>query len=181
MAEGSPRCPDQVRRSIGASRRFRLLALLLCMVLLLALPGPAMAAGPPQRWSLSDSGGRGWGLTLFEQPDPAYPQGWRLRLNADRPDLRVDHDRPLEIRDGFGGSWTLRNRSPELVPPGEAHLPAGSAQFDADELVPRPSDALPLRLAIPLVDGHEATVTLGPDVAAALHQLPSQPPEKSTH
>jgi hypothetical protein len=148
------------------------MAALFALVLLLALPLPSMAADPPQRWSLSDADGRGWGLTLFTQPDPAYPEGWRLRLNASRSDLRVDHERPLRLRDNLGGAWTLRNCSPELVPAGGAALPAGSAQFDAGDLVPRPSDVLPLQLSVPLADGRETTISLGPEVAVALHSLP---------
>jgi len=125
-----------------------------------------------QLWSVSDTLGHGWGLSLFGQPDPDFAPGWRLRLNARTPGLSLDHQRPLVIGDGLGGSWELANCSVELVARGEGTLPAGSAQFDATDLDPRPRDALPLRLTLPLADGTTATVTLGPEVVAALHALP---------
>jgi hypothetical protein len=80
------------------------------------------------------------------------------------------------IGDGLGGAWELANRSEELVARGEGTLPAGSAQFDATDLDPRPPDALPLGLTLPLADGTAAMLTLGPEVVAALHALPSREP-----
>lgn len=153
------------------SRTFHWLASI-SLAFLLLMPTPAWASTDPQRWNLTDQAGHSWGLTLFEQPDPAYPRGLRLRLNVRAPGVEVDHDRPLSFRDTLDGVWTLPNRSGELVPPGQEPIPAGSAQFDAESLLPRPSDVLPLRLAVPLGDGSEATLTLGPDVVTALHALP---------
>jgi hypothetical protein len=143
------------------------------LVFCLLMPTPAWAATDTQHWNLTDQAGHGWGLTLFEQPDPAYPQGLRLRLNARAPGVDVDHDRPLSLSDNRDGAWTLPNRSAELVPSSQgAIIPAASAQFDAESLSPRPSDVLPLRLAVPLDDGSLATLTLSPDVVVALHTLP---------
>ncbi len=144
------------------------------MLLLLALglaPGLALADTAPQRWTLTDQGGQTWSLTLFAQPDPAYPSGDRLRLNALAPGVAVDHGRPLRISDGLGQEWNLTNRSEELVAPGAGALPPGSAQFDAAGLQPPPSEALPLRLAVPLAGGEEALVPLGPQPTLALHGL----------
>ena len=138
----------------------------------LLVAAPAWASTDTQRWNLIDQAGHGWGLMLFEQPDPTYPEGWRLRLNVRTPGVELDHGSPLGLRDGLGGTWTLPNRSAELVPAGQETIPSGSAQFDADALIPTPSDVLPLRLAVPLGDGSQATLTLGPDVVTVLHALP---------
>ena len=138
----------------------------------MVLPLQARAAVDPQRWSLTDSAGHLWGLTLFEQPDPAYPTGSRLRLTARSPGQGVDHQRSLLLSDGLGGAWVLPNRSGELVRPGEEVIPASSAQFDARALDPRPSDALPLQLEVPTDDQKGTTmVMLQPDVVQALHEL----------
>ena len=124
----------------------------------------AMAEASPQRWTLSDAAGQRWGLVLFEQPDPAYPAGPRLRLNALEPGLRIDHQRPLQVDDGAGRQWQLPNRSEELVAVDATALPPGAAQFDAASLVPAPSDSRPLRLLVPMADGaNDAALMLGAD------------------
>jgi hypothetical protein len=147
-------------------------AVLLALTLML-LPLQAQAAADQQRWTLTDSSGRSWGLTLFEQPDHAYPAGWRVRLTARSPGQIVDHQRPLLLSDGLGGAWELPNRSEELVRQGEEAIPESSAQFDANGLDPRPSDVLPLQLEVP-TDNPEGTimVMLQPEVVQALHELP---------
>jgi hypothetical protein len=145
----------------------------------MVLPLQARAAADPQRWSLTDSSGHLWGLSLFEQPDPAYPAGWRLRLTARSPGQTVDHQRPLLLSDGLGGAWTLPNRSEELVRSGEEVIPEASAQFDAHALDPRPSEVLPLQLAVPTDDREGAAlVMLQPEVVQALHCR--RPPGSST-
>ncbi|MCX5931192.1 MAG: hypothetical protein NTW83_05040 [Cyanobacteria bacterium] len=62
------------------------------------------------------------------------------------------------------------------MPPGDAAgavpVPAGSAQFDAAGLDPRPSAVAPLRLEVPLAAGESIGLTLGGDVAPALRDLP---------
>ncbi|MDM7938217.1 MAG: DUF3122 domain-containing protein [Cyanobium sp. CZS 48M] len=159
------------RRLLGAG-----LALLLTLLLALGLPAPAPAAELIGSWRVVDDAGHSWGLSLFEQPDPAYPTGWRLRLTAHVPGVAADHGRPLRLGDGLGGAWSLANRSNELVPPGDADggvpVPAGSAQFDAAGLDPRPSAVAPLRLELPLADGESIGLTLGGDVVPALRALP---------
>jgi hypothetical protein len=146
-----------------------------CLLWVLLLFGPAPAAEAAQRWTVTDQAGHRWTLTLFEQPDPDFPPGWRLRLNALTADVAIDHDRPLRLRDGMGGTWQLANRSVELVPAGAALIPAGSAQFDAVGLEPRPSEALPLGMVLPLADGTEASLTLGAEIVPVLHDLPPTP------
>jgi hypothetical protein len=142
----------------------------------MVLPLQAQAAVDPQRWSLTDSSGHLWGLTLFKQPDPAYPDGWRLRLTARSPGQGVDHQRPLLLSDGLGGAWVLPNRSEELVRHGEEVIPESSAQFDVHALDPRPSEVLPLQLEVPTDDqGGADLIMLQPEVVRALHQqLPNQ-------
>jgi hypothetical protein len=145
---------------------------------LLVVPFKGLAAASPQLWTLTDSLGHFWGLTLFEQPDPAYPAGWRLRLTARSPGQTVDHQRPLLLSDGLGGGWVLPNRSEELVRQGEKVIPEASAQFDAYALDPRPSEMLPLQLEVPTADREGRTlVMLQPEVVQALHKLLSSDTE----
>ncbi|MCT0212457.1 DUF3122 domain-containing protein [Synechococcus sp. CS-1327] len=144
------------------------------LVLALLLPLQAQAGADPQRWTLTDSSGHLWGLNLFEQPDPAYPAGWRLRLTARSPGQEVDHQKPLQLSDGLGSSWLLPNRSEELVQQGEAVIPLSSAQFDIGALDPRPSDVLPLQLELPIANqAASALVALQPELVQALHALPT--------
>ncbi len=144
------------------------LAALLLVLLLTLAPGLARA-DDGQRWSLRDRGDNRWSMRIFEQPDPAYPSGERLRLSALTPGIAVDHSRPLLLSDGVGGSWTLANRSEELVAAGAGALPESSAQFDLADLLPRPSDALPLVLSLPLAGEASAELVLGPEETLALH------------
>jgi len=147
-------------------------------LLLLLAPAAALAQGP-QSWTLTDQAGQGWSLTLLEQADPAYAGGLRLRLTARSGGQRLDHQRPLRLRDGLGGSWELANglggswelanRSGELVVEGSGPLPAGSAQFDLKGLQPAPRAELPLALEVPLQSGEPARLVAGADAVAALH------------
>jgi hypothetical protein len=83
------------------------------------------------------------------------------------------------MSDGLGGAWVLPNRSEELVRQGEAVIPEASAQFDAHALDPRPSEVLPLQLAVPSDDREGAAlVMLQPEVVQALHGR--RPPGSST-
>lgn len=147
------------------------LAALLLVLLLTLAPGLA-GADEGQRWSLRDRDDNRWSLRVFAQPDPAYPSGERLRLSALTPGIAVDHSRPLRLSDGVGGSWTLANRSEELVAVGAGPLPESSAQFDMADLLPRPSDALPLVLSLPLAGDASAELVLGPEETQALHAMP---------
>ncbi len=147
------------------------LAALLLVLLLTVAPGLARA-DEGQRWSLRDRDDNRWSLRVFAQPDPAYPSGERLRLSALTPGIAVDHSRPLRLSDGVGGSWTLANRSEELVAVGAGPLPESSAQFDMADLLPRPSDALPLVLSLPLAGDASAELVLGPEETQALHAMP---------
>ena len=144
-----------------------LLAGLLVAGLLLA-PGAAQGL-EAQPWVLRDQAGRVWSLTLLEQGDPAYPAGQRLHLTDRSGTQQLDHERPLQLRDGMGGAWELANYSNELVPAGEEVLPAGSAQFDLAGLEPRPRAELPLALEVPLAAGDTARLIAGAAAVAALH------------
>lgn len=165
MGVGACPAPRRLWRTVFAA--------VLLTLTLLVLPLQAAAAVEPQHWTLTDASGRPWGMSLFEQPDPAYPPGRRLRLTARSPGQVVDHRRPLLLSDGFGSAWTLPNRSEELVRQGEDGIPGGAAQFDVHDLDPRPSEVLPLQLRVPTDDGEGATtVMLQPEVVRALHGLP---------
>jgi hypothetical protein len=148
------------------------LSLLLAAWLLVLGPAPASAGADLQRWTISDQDSHRWGLSLFRQPDPHFPSGWRLRLTALSPDVTIEHERPLQAIDAMGRRWVLANRSEELVPRHEAVIPQGSAQFDAAGLVPRPVATSPLRLLLPLPAGQEVGATLGVEVVPSLSQLP---------
>lgn len=140
---------------------------LLVGVLLLA-PGTALAL-EAQRWTLQDQASRPWSLTLLEQADPAYPAGLRLRLTDRSNSQRLDHGRPLQLRDGLGGIWELENLSGELVPAGETALPNGSAQFDLPQLEPQLRAELPLVVRVPLASGDSAQLMASPAAVASLH------------
>jgi hypothetical protein len=142
------------------------------VAVLLFHPAPALAQ-LPQRWTLLDQAGRSWSLTLFEQADPDFPGGLRVRLTDRTGSMRVDHRRPLQLRDGLGGAWELASRSAELVPSGVDDVPAGSAQFDLAGLQPAPRAEIPLAMAIPLEGEEEAQLVAGPDVVAELHGVAS--------
>nr|WP_254216918.1 DUF3122 domain-containing protein [Synechococcus sp. CCY 9618] len=135
------------------------------------VPGSARADDEGQRWSLRDQDDNRWSLRIFAQLDPDYPSGDRLRLSALTPGIAVDHEKPLLISDASGASWSLANRSEELVPADQEELPEGSAQFDMAALIPRPSDALPLELSLSLADDSTALLVLGPGETKALHAL----------
>jgi hypothetical protein len=156
----SAQCP---RRSWRLGGLFGLL-----LAGLLLAPGAALGL-EAQPWVLRDQAGRVWSLTLLEQGDPAYPAGRRLRLTDRSGTQQLDHDRPLQLRDGMGGAWELANYSNELVPAGEEVLPAGSAQFDLAGLEPRPRAELPLALEVPLTAGDTALLMAGAAAVAALH------------
>ncbi len=123
-----------------------------CLALLLALgwSAPAAATEVIGRWRVVDDAGHGWGLSLFEQPDPAFPAGWRLRLNAHVPGVAADHERPLRLRDGLGGAWSLANCSEELVPPGERQrCPPARPSSMSPASIPGPAPWLPCGWSCP--------------------------------
>ncbi|APD49173.1 hypothetical protein BM449_01210 [Synechococcus sp. SynAce01] len=134
----------------------------------LAFAVPVQAAAEIQRWSLADTNGDGWAISLFEQPDPDFPKGWRLRLTALALGEQLDHQRGLELEDSQGSHWQLANHSEEQVPAGDPAVPASSAQFDLARLQPRPSAILPLRLAIPLQNGTDQALMLSPEIVEAI-------------
>jgi hypothetical protein len=150
-------------------RRWRqgLAGLLAVLLASLVLVAPAAAV---DSWPLSDEAGHRFQSSVFEQPFPEYPSGWRLRLNALEADLVLDHTDALQVSDAMGQRWTLDNRSEEIVPPDGTPIPAGSAQFDLDALTPRPSDALPLQLTLTSSAG-VLRIDLNPEQTLALHDL----------
>jgi hypothetical protein len=141
-----------------------ILAVLLASLVLVA---PVAAV---DSWSMSDEAGHRFQASVFEQPFPEYPSGWRLRLNALEGDLVLDHTDALQVSDAMGQRWTLGNRSEEIVPPDGTPIPAGSAQFDLDALTPRPSDALPLQLTLTSSAG-PLRIDLNPEQTLTLHDL----------
>jgi len=151
----------------GCRWRQGLAGLLAVLLASLVLVAPAAAV---DSWPLSDEAGHRFQASVFEQPFPEYPSGWRLRLNALEADLVLDHTDALQVSDAMGQRWTLGNRSEEIVPPDGTPMPAGSAQFDLDALTPRPSDALPLRFTLTSSAG-PLRIDLNPEKTLTLHDL----------
>jgi len=141
-------------------------------VLLTVLLGvfPVRAA---ESWALSDGAGHRLNAVVFEQPFPAYPSGLRIRLNALDAKTTLDHSQQLVLSDSMGQEWSLPNRSEEMVQKGVSPIPPGSAQFDLDGLMPKPSEALPLHLAVPTAEGLLG-FDLTPEQAMELHALGSE-------
>jgi hypothetical protein len=77
---------------------------------------------------------------------------------------------PLALADGVDQTWSLSNTSAMMVPSEQAELPAGSAQFSLDTLVPAPSENRPLLLRIPLEPEGDAVIISDPALTAALHR-----------
>lgn len=150
------------------SASLRLLAFVLAASLLFP---PSLQAGQlMQFWLLQDRAGHPWSLTLLDQADPHYPPGQRLRLTDRSNSQRLDHSRPLHLRDTLGHSWELANCSIELVPTENQSQPEGSAQFDLMALVPSPRSELPLAFDVPLEGGGSAQLVLGASAVEALHE-----------
>ena len=152
---------------LGRRWRQGLAGLLAVLLASLVLVAPAAAV---ESWPLSDEAGHRFQASVFEQPFPEYPSGWRLRLNALEADLVLDHTDALQVSDAMGQRWSLGNRSKEIVPPDGTPIPAGSAQFDLDALTPRPSDALPLQLTLTSSAG-ALRIDLTPEETLTLHDL----------
>ncbi|MCP9804376.1 DUF3122 domain-containing protein [Cyanobium sp. T1G-Tous] len=152
---------------LGRRWRQGLAGLLAVLLASLVLVAPAAAV---ESWPLSDEAGHRFQASVFEQPFPEHPSGWRLRLNALEADLVLDHTDALQVSDAMGQRWTLGNRSEEIVPPDGTPIPAGSAQFDLDALTPRPSDALPLQLTLTSRAG-QLRIDLNPEQTLTLHDL----------
>lgn len=150
-----------LRRALGA-----------VLPLLLVLLFGASAALAAESWSLADGAGHRLNARVFEQPFPEYPSGLRLRLNALETGTRLDHREELVLSDSMGQEWSLPNRSEELVEKGRGAIPAGSAQFDLDALMPRPSEALPLHLTVASSEG-DLGFDLTPDEVMVLHAMGS--------
>ena len=151
----------------GCRWRQGLAGLLAVLLASLVLVAPAAAV---DSWPLSDEAGHRFQASVFEQPFPEYPSGWRLRLNALEADLVLDHTDALQVSDAMGQRWTLGNRSEEIVPPDGTPIPAGSAQFDLEALTPRPSDAIPLRFTLTSSAG-PLRIDLNPEQTLTLHDL----------
>jgi hypothetical protein len=147
--------------------RYALSGLVGIALVLLVVVAPAAA---DESWSLQDEAGHRFQTSLFEQPYPEYPAGWRLRFSSLGSGIELDHSDALQLSDAMGQRWTLPNHSEEIVPPDGTPIPAGSAQFDLGALSPRPSDALPLRITLTSSDG-PLRIDLTPEQTQALHDL----------
>jgi len=150
--------------------RRSVLGVLPFLLVLLLGAVPALAA---ESWALSDGAGHRLNAVVFEQPFPAYPSGLRIRLNALDAKTTLDHSEQLVLSDSMGQEWSLPNRSEEIVQKGVSPIPSGSAQFDLDGLMPKPSEALPLHLAVPTAEG-VLGFDLTPEQAMELHAIGSE-------
>ncbi len=150
-----------------------LLGVLPLLLTLLLGAAPALALAP-NSWSLSDRAGHRLSAQVFEQPFEEYPSGLRIRLNDLEGTTSLDHSADLVMNDSMGQKWTLPNRSEEIVPRDGSPVPSGSAQFDLDALMPRPSEALPLRLTVSSGQGG-LSFDLRPEQVMELHAMGSVP------
>lgn len=125
---------------LGRRWRRGLAGLLVVLLASLVLVAPAAAV---ESWPPSDEAGHRFQASVFEQPFPEYPSGWRLRLHGLEANLVLDHTDALQVSDAMGQRWTLGNRSEEIVPPDGTPMPAGSVQFDLDALTPAPATPFP--------------------------------------
>jgi hypothetical protein len=89
----------------------------------------AASADTTGNWFLDDGSGHRLGAMIFERSDVNVPSGLRLRLNAESPRLKLDHARPLKLTDANQHSWSLANRSEELLVNAKGRIPAGSAHM----------------------------------------------------
>jgi hypothetical protein len=100
----------------------------LLLLLLMVWTAPPAWADTPVSWNLVDADGQRLAALLFEQSDPAYPPGLRLRLNARSPGLAFDHQRPLQLMDSRGGSTVsstaAQNWCPRERPAGRMDQPS---------------------------------------------------------
>ena len=147
-------------------------ALSVLPLLLAFMVGAAPALATDSSWSLSDRAGHRLTAQVFEQPFPEYPSGMRIRFSALDAKTTLDHKAELVLSDSMGQEWSLPNRSEEMVPKDGSTVPSGSAQFDLDALVPRPSEALPLHLAVPTSNG-ALDFNLRPEQVMELHAMGS--------
>lgn len=132
--------------------------------------GPGRGVLVAQRRRRPPLQGHRFRATVFEQPFPEYPSGWRLRFNGMGGVTALDHSAALRVMDGQGQTWELPNRSEELVPKDGSPVPAGSAQFDLDALSPRPSEAIPLEVEL-VTTGGPVRFDLTPEQTLQLNEL----------
>lgn len=158
----------RIRRLILPGRAW---AVAVALLVLLPLSTPAAAmAGTTGNWNLDDGSGHRLGAMLFERSDINTPSGLRLRLNAESEGLKLDHARPLMLSDGNDGSWSLTNRSQELIAEAGGRIPAGSSQFDAGCLSPIPDDAMAMQINVPSSAG-DLNFALSAGQVETLHSL----------
>jgi hypothetical protein len=161
-----------VHRNLSVGVIGVLAAALLVLAPLVAAPMAALAEEPTGNWFLDDGSGHKLGAMLFERSDINTPSGLRLRLNAESSPLKLDHARPLVLTDGDQQSWSLANRSEELLINKRGAIPARSAQFDAGCLNPVPSDGLALQITVPSSVG-DLSFALAPGQVQSMHALMS--------
>jgi hypothetical protein len=150
--------------------RQSMLGILPVLLTLLLAAGPIFAAAS---WALNDGSGHRLNAKIFEQPFPEYSSGMRIRFNALDSSTTLDHQQQLVVSDSMGQEWSLPNRSEEIVPKRSLPIPSGSAQFDLSDLMPSPSEALPLHLTVPTADG-VLSFDLNPEQTMALHSIGSE-------
>jgi hypothetical protein len=158
----------RTRRLILSGRAW---AVAVALLVLLPLCAPAAAmAGTTGNWNLDDGAGHRLGVMLFERSDINKPSGLRLRLNAESDGLKLDHARPLVLSDGNEGSWSLTNRSKELIATAGGKIPVGSSQFDAGCLSPIPDDGMTMQISVPSSAG-DLSFALSAGQVETLHSL----------
>lgn len=147
-----------------------ILAVGLLVLAPLFTPSAAWAAETTGNWNLDDGSGHRLGAMLFERSDINTPSGLRLRLNAESAGLKLDHVRPLVLRDGNQQAWSLDNLSQELLTSKGGAIPVGSSQYDAGCLNPIPADGVSMQILVPSSAG-DLSFALAPGQVQTLHSL----------
>lgn len=130
----------------------------------------AASADTAGNWFLDDGSGHRLGGMLFERSDVNAPSGLGLRLNAESSGLKLDHALPLILTDGNQQTWSLANRSEELLINAGGAIPADSAQYAAGCLSPIPDDGIAMQIIVPSSKG-ELSFALAPGQVQTLHSL----------
>jgi hypothetical protein len=159
----------RARRSLAISMAGIMAVGLLVLAPLFA-PGAASAAETTGNWFLDDGSGHTLGAMLFERSDVNTPSGLRLRLNAESSPLKLDHARPLVLTDENQQTWSLANRSEELLINAGGAIPPASAQYDAGCLNPIPDDGVTMQIMVPSSAG-DLSFDLEPGQVQTLHSL----------
>lgn len=169
----------------------RLVALLLCCLLL--LPTPAVGASLPiaslhtyhelpgqttfrSKQSLRDRSDRSWQVILFKRYQANDLQGLYLRLVGFPGLVTVDSQSPLTIATGSSLQWQIDTE----LDPQTAALPDYAGQYNVTTVLSELSGDIPLQIEIALGGGGRAELVVPPFAVHEWRELTASSPEAST-